>query len=93
MNKSAKGKTPAEPTNEQLIEEIMILQRNIAVFKQDLVKEEEANTKMKKDFKQATGQNINLNPRRFDKLPEQLKEAKKSGKDQKLYDNLREAYA
>ena len=50
----------------------MILQRNIAVFKQDLVKEEEASTKLKKDFKQATGQNFNLNARRFDKLPEQL---------------------
>ena len=71
----------------------MILQRNIAVFKQDLVKEEEVSTKLKKDFKQATGQNFNLNARRFDKLPEQLKDLKKSGKDQKLYDNIREAYA
>ena len=71
----------------------MILQRNIGVFKHDLATEEEANTKMKKDYKQATGQNINLNPKRFDKLPEQLKDPKKLGKDQKLYDNLREAYA
>ena len=34
---------------------------------------------MKKEYKEATNKNFNMNPKRFDKLPVELADTKKTG--------------
>jgi hypothetical protein len=77
---------------EELINSILILQTNILRFQNELETEKKVRLDLFKEFEEATGKRFVKNERRYNKLPEELKQEVKPDPGD-LHASLREAYA
>lgn len=84
-----KTQQSAASQKEELINNILILQKNILRFQDQLETEKQTRIELFKQYTDETGQKWNKNERRYNKLPNELKEEQKDN----LHTSMREAYA
>ena len=77
---------------EELINNILTLQKNILRFQGEVESDKKVRIELFKEYEEATGQRFVKNERRYNKLPEDLKQEVKPDPGD-LHASLREAYA
>jgi hypothetical protein len=76
---------------DQIIRNILLLQQNIKGYQSEFAKAAGENSLMRQEYKNLSGANFMTNPKRFDKLPEEIAVPSKGPKG--MVYALREAYA